>query len=135
MCLFIVCFFFFFFKQKTAYEMRISDWSSDVCSSDLAGARSGARGAAPVGIPVKGRWDHHQHRRRPEAQRQRQLGRARQLPVRTERRHLHLCDRRLWRKQSQLPRLARKSVSEGKQGPVRVDLGGPRNIKTKEQKI
>src|SRR3546814_3396850 len=32
----IVCFLlFFFFKQKTAYEMRISDWSSDVCSSDL----------------------------------------------------------------------------------------------------
>src|SRR3546814_2016478 len=31
MCVFI----FFFFKQKTAYEMRISDWSSDVCSSDL----------------------------------------------------------------------------------------------------
>src|SRR3546814_7315055 len=30
-----ICF-FFFFKQKTAYEMRISDWSSDVCSSDLA---------------------------------------------------------------------------------------------------
>src|SRR3546814_2121401 len=33
----VVCF-FFFFKQKTAYEMRISDWSSDVCSSDLAPA-------------------------------------------------------------------------------------------------
>src|SRR3546814_4158683 len=31
---------FFFFKQKTAYEMRISDWSSDVCSSDLMGAAS-----------------------------------------------------------------------------------------------
>src|SRR3546814_4787234 len=30
-------FFVFFFKQKTAYEMRISDWSSDVCSSDLSG--------------------------------------------------------------------------------------------------
>src|SRR3546814_18390822 len=29
------CWLFFFFKQKTAYEMRISDWSSDVCSSDL----------------------------------------------------------------------------------------------------
>src|SRR3546814_10272494 len=29
-------FIFFFFKQKTAYEMRISDWSSDVCSSDLS---------------------------------------------------------------------------------------------------
>src|SRR3546814_1524526 len=33
MCVILV--FFFFFKQKTAYEMRISDWSSDVCSSDL----------------------------------------------------------------------------------------------------
>src|SRR3546814_4918590 len=32
----IVC---FFFKQKTAYEMRISDWSSDVCSSDLVARR------------------------------------------------------------------------------------------------
>src|SRR3546814_16821031 len=32
-CLYFSC--FFFFKQKTAYEMRISDWSSDVCSSDL----------------------------------------------------------------------------------------------------
>src|SRR3546814_7076351 len=30
-----LCRCFFFFKQKTAYEMRISDWSSDVCSSDL----------------------------------------------------------------------------------------------------
>src|SRR3546814_8098135 len=30
---------FFFFKQKTAYEMRISDWSSDVCSSDLGHER------------------------------------------------------------------------------------------------
>src|SRR3546814_2553405 len=32
-----MCDFFFFFKQKTAYDMRISDWSSDVCSSDLSG--------------------------------------------------------------------------------------------------
>src|SRR3546814_2706950 len=32
---------FFFFKQKTAYELRISDWSSDVCSSDLVGAGLG----------------------------------------------------------------------------------------------
>src|SRR3546814_7654271 len=31
--------FIFFFKQKTAYEMRISDWSSDVCSSDLRPSR------------------------------------------------------------------------------------------------
>src|SRR3546814_2123945 len=36
----LTCFYlvFFFFKQKTAYEMRISDWSSDVCSSDLGDA-------------------------------------------------------------------------------------------------
>src|SRR3546814_9208559 len=41
---------FFFFKQKTAYEMRISDWSSDVCSSDLGdaeGVADGAVGGAP----------------------------------------------------------------------------------------
>src|SRR3546814_760817 len=37
---------FFFFKQKTAYEMRISDWSSDVCSSDLCGSRLQARQGA-----------------------------------------------------------------------------------------
>src|SRR3546814_15087745 len=34
---------FFFVKQKTAYEMRISDWSSDVCSSDLGSSLTGAR--------------------------------------------------------------------------------------------
>src|SRR3546814_9659453 len=34
-CVFLLLICFFFFKQKTAYEMRISDWSSDVCSSDL----------------------------------------------------------------------------------------------------
>src|SRR3546814_5339750 len=36
------CGVFFFFKQKTAYEMRISDWSSDVCSSDLTPFAGGA---------------------------------------------------------------------------------------------
>src|SRR3546814_2860584 len=51
------CVVFFLFKQKTAYEVRISDWSSDVCSSDL-----GRRGAA---------------RRRPERRGQtRRLGRV-----------------------------------------------------------
>src|SRR3546814_8948673 len=39
LCYFIL---FFFFKQKTAYEMRISDWSSDVCSSDLKDQWTGA---------------------------------------------------------------------------------------------
>src|SRR3546814_1118372 len=42
------CYVFFFFKQKTAYEMRISDWSSDVCSSDLPSP------PALAGIPASG---------------------------------------------------------------------------------
>src|SRR3546814_2144519 len=52
---FVVC---FFFKQKTAYEMRISDWSSDVCSSDLAplvdvaGRLMGPAGALALGLGV-----------------------------------------------------------------------------------
>src|SRR3546814_1419415 len=45
LCLLVVLYRFFlvvfFFKQKTAYEMRISDWSSDVCSSDLPKAQFG----------------------------------------------------------------------------------------------
>src|SRR3546814_6451639 len=41
-------YYIFFFKQKTAYEMRISDWSSDVCSSDLRDAEP-AREADPPG--------------------------------------------------------------------------------------
>src|SRR3546814_12218745 len=44
--------FFFFLKQKTAYEMRISDWSSDVCSSDLGfGAACGDAGNVDPGDP------------------------------------------------------------------------------------
>src|SRR3546814_17224332 len=49
---------FFFFKQKTAYEMRISDWSSDVCSSDLPARRTlveprGIAVAAPMAPGVE----------------------------------------------------------------------------------
>src|SRR3546814_2108647 len=40
---------FFFFKQKTAYEMRISDWSSDVCSSDLAAVEPASGRAGMIG--------------------------------------------------------------------------------------
>src|SRR3546814_2349433 len=49
--LFLVMLVVFFFKQKTAYEMRISDWSSDVCSSDLLPPRAdaGVRPARPAG--------------------------------------------------------------------------------------
>src|SRR3546814_4739305 len=48
---------FFFFKQKTAYEMRISDWSSDVCSSDLRAAHRRALGAQHRPAPVGHRYD------------------------------------------------------------------------------
>src|SRR3546814_3431844 len=65
-------FIFFFFKQKTAYEMRISDWSSDVCSSDLPGATGRRRSAvrlhgAPRRLPAAGRLRrfHRLARRRP----------------------------------------------------------------------
>src|SRR3546814_20403511 len=44
--------YFFFFKQKTAYEMRISDWSSDVCSSDLAPHRVQGRAAPHSGLAL-----------------------------------------------------------------------------------
>src|SRR3546814_5849866 len=63
---------FFFFKQKTAYEMRVSDWSSDVCSSDLVdlGVRSTYRGmdtpgnrrsngAMPIRRATVELWDIH----------------------------------------------------------------------------
>src|SRR3546814_7532176 len=46
---------FFFFKQKTAYEMRISDWSSDVCSSDLSPQKRGRPwGHLPTVVPPAG---------------------------------------------------------------------------------
>src|SRR3546814_2678597 len=53
MCSFL--YFFFFFKQKTAYEMRISDWSSDVCSSDL-----GRRVALPLADRPTAEAEHFQ---------------------------------------------------------------------------
>src|SRR3546814_3445214 len=43
---------FFFFKQKTAYEMRISDWSSDVCSSDLRAVAQARLGYLPENCPL-----------------------------------------------------------------------------------
>src|SRR3546814_13547104 len=51
----MILWFFFFFKQKTAYEMRISDWSSDVCSSDLDRVALRARYAARADRPARRR--------------------------------------------------------------------------------
>src|SRR3546814_7055523 len=55
---------FFFFKQKTAYEMRISDWSSDVCSSDLR-----RRSACPTPISSPRGWNRGRSPRRSEERR------------------------------------------------------------------
>src|SRR3546814_2127996 len=49
LCVMLRLFLFFFFKQKTAYEMRISDWSSDVCSSDLRHVDVAVVGAGALG--------------------------------------------------------------------------------------
>src|SRR3546814_4710316 len=71
----------FFFKQKTAYEMRISDWSSDVCSSDLSDtAGAGARSRGDRGNRANGLRTRHDPRRRREGDK-RDRGRGR----RTER--------------------------------------------------
>src|SRR3546814_5154584 len=48
--------YFFFFKQKTAYEVRISDWSSDVCSSDLGGRRRAARPSTRGELRIQQRY-------------------------------------------------------------------------------
>src|SRR3546814_15989298 len=106
---------FFFFKQKTAYEMRISDWSSDVCSSDLSclshlnHLRSRERrwvqwtGEAAFERSRNGTW---------------QYGRTSGWR----------CDRRSGCKD-------RKSVVSGKSVSVRVDLGGRRSIKKKKKHL
>src|SRR3546814_5218578 len=53
-CVFFCHSFFVFFKQNTAYEMRISDWSSDVCSSDLFEARE--KWSRRVSTSALNRW-------------------------------------------------------------------------------
>src|SRR3546814_4954183 len=71
---------FVFFKQKTAYEMRISDWSSDVCSSDLAGDAHHGRDAQRIIDdirPLLARTDREDHPlRRVDHRIELQIGRA-----------------------------------------------------------
>src|SRR3546814_5355878 len=50
----VICYVFVFFKQKTAYELRISDWISDVCSSDLAANPQAAVDARNMLTPLFG---------------------------------------------------------------------------------
>src|SRR3546814_18923455 len=112
--------FVFLFKQKTAYEMRISDWSSDVCSSDLPPAPAPAPARAPA---------------TPAAESAVESGRAGQpalivvLPVGCSRLATAAVPIRPWGD--------RKSVVSGKSVSVSVDLGGRRifqNTKTIENR-
>src|SRR3546814_2459558 len=60
----LLCVLFFFFKQKTAYEVRISDWSSDVCSSDLGREAAARRGCGQGGTPGRqAEGEGHRHPR------------------------------------------------------------------------
>src|SRR3546814_14881209 len=135
---------FFFVKQKTAYEMRISDWSSDVCSSDLD--------QPPRPRPRSAADRHHlgPHGRRGQPRDPGQAGTdeaAAGLSLLVRRRlqghegicrlcgggaaaggDLHLSDPCLAVRQ-----LDRKSVVEGKSVSVRVDLGCRRIIKKKKK--
>src|SRR3546814_15953163 len=113
---------FFFFKQKTAYEMRISDWSSDVCSSDLpsighdfAGHDADSAGASHQS--GRGSGDHGRARLR-LLQHLRPSASARPMS------NTAVLENAL------LPLSPdRKSVVQGKSVSVRVDLGGRRIIK------
>src|SRR3546814_15068076 len=119
--------FFFLFKQKTAYELRISDWSSDVCSSDLSlpayrpmewplllhGSGRCSRLHAACQSQAAGRG----FRRRRDGH-----GTSGNDP------RLELCEGQSDRD----ARPDRKSVVSGKRVSVRVDVGGRRIIKTKK---
>src|SRR3546814_15953828 len=75
-----ICFIsFFFFKQKTAYEVRISDWSSDVCSSDLL-----PRHAERMGRSTRGARSAPHHRRGPVDARFRRICRTAREALRRE---------------------------------------------------
>src|SRR3546814_6542868 len=126
--------FFVFSKQKTAYEVRISDWSSDVCSSDLetrAGSSLGREGGGgqqrqPVGVARGGVGViHHEHHPVGAAD-------AQALPV-----ERHIADPGMMQSQRCTvlsPHLVpgppdRQSVVSGKSVSVSVGLGGGRIIK------
>src|SRR3546814_8398126 len=123
-----LCSRFLFFKQKTAYEMRISDWSSDVCSSDLI----------DVGIDAQHVGRGHVLARRDFGNRDAlglmldvELADAAVEPLRQL--GARLADARkddVFRRHARRERaLDRQSVVQGKSVSVRVAPGGRRNIK------
>src|SRR3546814_20136194 len=119
---------FFFFKQKTADELRISDWSSDVCSSDLGSASYSAPAQHLSSGPQSQARQYSRHpgtgwsfRKCPQ-----DPAPAREpVPAISARHHLRGRSR---------PQADRKSVVEGTSVLVRVDLGGGRRNKKKKNK-
>src|SRR3546814_5152247 len=109
--------FLFFFKQKTAYEMRISDWSSDVCSSDLhAGSVRRWRivnNAMSIGPPSRPSTNWEAHSKASPASGAATAG---GLPTTSN---------------SATNGADRKSLGSGKSVAVRVGLGGRSNMKKK----
>src|SRR3546814_16541717 len=103
----------FFFKQKTAYEWRISDWSSDVCSSDLVAGAAHQR---------------HLARRRGGLGARGTLGSLHVHGFLSSRTTIAGHPRFL----AGLGKRDRKSVVKGKSVSVRVDLGGSRHMKKKQ---
>src|SRR3546814_12981073 len=116
---------FFFFKQKTAYEMRISDWSSDVCSSDLriVDSPSAANGHSAVNKPTA--FAMHANARR---------ARSRSANARPRAWLAATCSATAPTTVATTNTADRKSVGEGTSVSVRVDLGGSRIIKKKTTK-
>src|SRR3546814_12718989 len=116
---------FLFFKQETAYELRISDWSSDVCSSDLCGAHRVSKCREQQGL-------YHDHLLtiavpRLSFNRYRRLAFSNfaiSVARSTAGRHFRSIG----------DHEDRKSVVSGKRVAVRVDLGGRRHLK-KNKKI
>src|SRR3546814_14031083 len=115
---------FFFFKQKTAYEMRISDWSSDVCSSDLDHQRKRQVTTNYRRSSAMARTTLFDKSRRSSVIRQ-PVGSRPDIAVN---RSTWLFQDQPFRECATVP-LDRKSVVEGKSVSVRVDLGGRRSIK------
>src|SRR3546814_11605912 len=126
--------FIFFFKQKTAYEMRISDWSSDVCSSDLPLSALDAKVRVHLRHQIK--------------ELQRKLGVTTIMVTHDQEEALSMADRIVVMNHGVIEQIGtptdiyraptslfvadfidRKSVVWGKSVSVRVDLGGRRDIK------
>src|SRR3546814_5760218 len=102
---------FFFFKQKTAYEMRISDWSSDVCSSDLIAALDAVAGRPVEGAEADllGTRGHRHHRDRTGHERELQVA----LPERAGRHgRLHVVHKA--QRRSEERRVGKECVSQSR---------------------